>query len=312
MWPSTYKLFHLSLSVCQFFGLITFNITKRGTFKSKMLKFYAITLGIVTSSVSVFGLVFYVFLYETFSRMESIFISILLLGIHCVQHSLTIIIVSIRNEDLHRQLLYEITKYDTKFVQMGFTINNNLIIKQQRRIWIYKILLFSLNVYLKYKNDSTKTLNATLLVLSVFYLSIIGVFFITILLINYLIYFRMRCKQLNEELRKILKSSTETNNINLSQRLMNICLLHHNLFKITRKFNKIFVLILLSTTAYSISCLTAGFYLISVSVRRNMILKISDGLPTTFLFIDFVCTFSHACEAIDNEVQIYLPNEKLY
>lgn len=303
MWKSTYDILSLSIWICQFSSLITFSITKQGTSKSIIRKVYNVLLLLIISAYSLGGNLYYLFT-EGSHLSTTMLIILLFMGLQCQIHTSFVILNSIRNENIHIQFLDEITKYDMKIAQMGFRFDSNNIKRQHRIICLYKFLLFAINTSIKciWHIWINLLVPAYIFGFIIHYLPIMIIYFISVLYSNYMLYIRMRCKNLNNELRKIVTLNNEACGNNLTQRFMNICLLYHNLSKIVKHFNKTFGSILLLTIWYSTFSITSDLYLFIVDLKTAKSLECINNFIETMLFIDCVCTFSHLSQTIENEV----------
>lgn len=297
MWQTTYDSIEISIRQCQIIGLVTFKFAKTG-YKSKILTNILINIAFqVVCNVAFFLLIFMLPKMHNYGILNK---TLAVLSAQALVHFSSVMTSGIRNDERHLKLLRKMSEYDLKMYQYGFRINNKIIRKQMKWICMYKVplFIFCLCIRLLFMHLSE---NAKIFVYFTYSLPIIVNYFITILLINYVLFIRMRFQLLNIELNNLIRHNIGTIENNKNKKLSEICMLYHELWKIVKHFNKTFGYTIFSMSWYCLCSITCGVYLIITGIKSDCSHYIGAGAVFSLLFTECAFSLSHFCNSVENE-----------
>lgn len=304
MQQTTYNCVKIGITIGQISGLVPFQITQTGTQKSNYKKLLNYLILFTNYSTTIYILIAH--LSELSTGAFSILIILWML--HSLLHVSMVIILSLKNESLHRRLLHDLVDLDRKMIRNGFRLNNQQMIRKMKWISILTLPMFLFCfLYRMCGEISGYTRNSiVVLIFALLFIPPIFIHYFTIILfINYILYIRTRFRTLNHALEKLTVSekriaTIERKDIHLTQ----ICTLHHDLTKIMEMFNEVFGLTMLSVVSHYFNTIISGVYFILSVNTSDQYERARGSAGWVTLFIYCAITLCHFCETVEEEVLI--------
>lgn len=267
MWQTTYNSLEISVRQCQLFGLIQFKLSQIGI-KSK---YFNTIINILLQMITYLACVLMVIFYTRSRHLATLHVTLFVLNGQSLLHFSTIMISSLKFGERHVNLLNEISRFGMKMHEKGFTINSKMIRKQMIWICIFKLSMNLCCIFLRFilhNFHDTESIRSYMFIYVTYCLPIILNYFLTILLINYVLYIRMAFKTLNTVLENLVNDIATIEN-NKYNKLSEICMLYHELGKIVDIFNKTFGLKMLSLFWYCFCSITCSVYLLFIGITKS-------------------------------------------